>query len=83
MRFEGVPPEPVRRVTFELRRTPGEDQAVPCLRADRELGQQTRLADAGLSDHLHECRLAAGKTFQFSFESGELVLASGQLRRRH
>ena len=49
---EGVDEDPERQIPLELRRGAGEDELTAPVGALRELGEQARLADAGLADEL-------------------------------
>ena len=53
---ESIHEDRKRQVALELRRRSGEDEVSPVIRASSELGQETRLSDAGLSDELDRCR---------------------------
>ena len=84
MCVEGVDPDAERQIALEFRRRTREDEPAAFLGAIAQLGQQTRLADAGLALDRHADRALVGNGVQCPLEQLELRLApdclAGRLR---
>ena len=72
-----------RQIALELRRGSREDELPPRIRAGGELGQQTRLADARLTDQQHRRRAVLIELVQQSIERTHLLGAADEVLGMH
>ena len=73
---ERVDDQPEGKILLKLGRPPDEDEVPSPLGAPCQLGQQARLADPRLADHLHHARLTGGEAGERQVEIGELARSS-------
>jgi hypothetical protein len=77
---DGVDPDAVWKVAFELRRAAAQDERRAIGGAVREVAEQGRLPDAGLADDLHRDARAAKRLLECVLDSRPLDVSADDRR---